>query len=103
MRQYLVHHRCEAAVREQVVDVGPFEVGDTDRTELAGTVGVFKRTPGLGIASEIAVTFPELRPRLRAVDQHEIDVIETQRLQRSVDALPSVGVALALGYELGRQ
>ncbi|MBT2245615.1 hypothetical protein JQK15_19010 [Sphingobium sp. BHU LFT2] len=35
------------------------------------------------------------------MDEHEVDVIEAQRLQRAVDPLPGIGVALAFGDELG--
>jgi hypothetical protein len=47
------------------------------------------------------LALPKFRPGLRAVDQHQVDVVQAERPQRSVDAVLGFGVALALGGELG--
>jgi hypothetical protein len=101
MRQHLIDCGLHRAVPQDIVEVGAFEVGDADRTELAGLVRLFQSAPRLQVAGVKVACVAELGPRLRAVDQHQIDVIERERLKRAVDTVLRIGVAFGLCNELG--
>ena len=101
MREDLVDHGRDAAVVEDVVQVRALEVRHADRAQLARVMGLLQRAPRFEIALEEVAALAELGPGLRTVDEHQVDVIKPERLQRSVDALFRLGVALALGGELG--
>lgn len=53
------------------------------------------------VASVEVSAVAEFGTRLWAVDQHQVDVIHAERLQRSIDAIPSVRIGLGFGGELG--
>src|SRR5207302_9266908 len=99
--QDLVDHRFDTSVVEQVVQVGPFEVRNPDGAELTCGMRLFERPPGCEITLEEMLAISKFGPRLRAVDQHQVDLVESQRLQRSVDEAFRFGVTLALSRELG--
>lgn len=96
MRQHLVHHRFNRAVREDVVEVRALEVGNADRAYLAGLQRFLERAPCRQITLVEVAALAKLGPRLRAVDQHEVDVIESERLQGGVDA--ALRISIGLGF-----
>lgn len=101
--EQLIHLWCDRAGREDVVEVVLFEVGDADGTELARPIRVFERTPRLPIAVRV-VPAAEIGPGLRAVDQHEVDVVEPHPGEGTVDGGGRIRVVLDLrrefaGYE----
>jgi hypothetical protein len=101
MRQHLIDRGLHRVVSQDVVEVCAFEVRDTDRAELAGLLRFLQRAPRLNVAGVEVAALAELHPRLWAVDQHQVDVTEPERLKRTVGAVLGIGVALRLCDELG--
>lgn len=58
--------------------------------------------PDLEVALEEVLALSKLPPGLRAVDDHQVDDVEAERSQRSLDARLGLGVALDPGVDLGR-
>src|SRR5690606_3205271 len=93
--------RFDGSVVENVVEVDFLEVGNADRAELAGLVRLFQRAPGFQIALKEMLALTEVRPRLRAMDNHEIEVIQPGILQRAVNASLRFGIGLVGRLKLG--
>ncbi len=99
--EYLVHHGCDAAVVDQVVEIGSLEVRYPNRAQLARAVRLFERSPGFEISFEEMTSVAELHPGLWAVDEHEVDVVQTERVEGGIDPPYRLVMGLALGRELG--
>jgi hypothetical protein len=97
--EQLVDVRGDPAAVEDVLEVLLLEVRDADGAQLAGLVGVLERAPGLPVALRV-VTAAEVLPGLRAVDEHEVEVVEAHRLEGAVDGGHRAVVVLDLGGEL---
>jgi hypothetical protein len=63
-------------------------------------VRVLQRPPGFAVALGV-VAAAEVIPRLRAVDEHEVDVVQAELLQGSVDGGGRAVVVLDLVASLG--
>ena len=102
VEQDLVHHRLDGAGFHQAVQVADLEVGNADGTQLAFFIGIFQRTPCGTVALHITViALVDLDPRLRTVDDHHVQIIQTHLFQGLVDALLGFLVGLMLCGDLG--
>src|SRR3954452_7554550 len=99
--EYLVHHRRNPAHVDNVVDVCRLEVGDADGAELRGVVGVFQGSPCVAVAVEVSIGTAILRPWLRAMDEHHVEVVEAGPGQRLVDGGRGLLERFHLSGELG--
>ena len=100
VRQDLIDHGLDGAGRQDVVEVGLREVGHADGAELTRRIGLLEGLPRFAVALEVAVVAAELRPRLRAVDDHHVDVVEPHPLKRPVDGRDRLLVRLHLRGQL---
>ena len=90
VRLDLVDRRGHVVVLDEIDETVRVEVGDTDRPGQAVGVELLHRPPE-------AVVVPE-----RLVDQVQVDVVETEPLQRPLEGRRGVGLAGVLDPQLGR-
>ena len=82
-----------------------FTIGSTlhaDGAELLRVVGLFEGSPCFAVAFVVAVVAAELLPRLWAVDEHQVEVVEPRGRQRLVDGRYGFVEGLHVGGELRR-
>ena len=99
--QQLVHVRGHLGVLEQVLEVGAQEVRHPDGADGPGPVRLLEGAPHLAVLLGV-VAGAELGPRLRGVDEHQVDVVQPHRLQRLLDRGDRALVVLDLGGDLRR-
>ena len=98
----LVDDGLHGRVVEDVPQIFGLEVRDADRTNLARFLIFFERFPRREVALEIMIALAERAPRLRRVDQHEVDIVEAEARERFLDALLGGVIRLEIGMELRR-
>jgi hypothetical protein len=86
----LVDGGCDLVVFDQVDEPVAIEVCDTDRADQTFALQVLHRAPRAVVVAE------------RLVDQIQVDVVEAEPLQRSLEAAPCLHLAGVLCPELGR-
>src|SRR5699024_4294327 len=100
VHEYLVHLRRDRGAPQEVLHVGLQEVRYSDGPDLARPVGVFERAPNLAVPFGV-VPAAEVLPRLRTMDQYQIEVVQAHRHQRFVDGGDRAVVILDLSGKLG--
>ena len=85
VHEHLVHHRPYLAGRQDILQVILKKVRNAYGTDFASFICVFQRPPRLTILIEIPVLRrTKLRPWLRSMDDHQVEIIQTQLLQRLI-------------------
>ena len=103
MRQHLVDLRLHRCVIHNVAQVVLVEVGNANHAHLASRLCFLKRAPCSQVAFLVTIVgLVDLRPRLRAVDDHLIHVIQAQLRKRLVNRSLRRLVILQLGCNLRR-
>ena len=77
MRQDLIDHRLYRTSGKQAFQVVLQKVRNADGTHLSTSVCVLKRPPYLQIFLKVATFPPEFRSGLRAVNDHQIQVLQS--------------------------
>ena len=98
----MVHHRLHIAVTQQILYIYLLEIAYADSPQTACLVCLFHRAPCGEIAFEIVVALAEGSPRLRCVDNHQVDVVEPQPFERAFDGGLRPVIVLDKRIQFGR-
>ena len=92
---------CFISSSEDVVDVRFFKIRKADSTEFLNFIGFFKRFPCFTAAFEVSIFSTEFRPRLRAVDNHHVKIIEPYCFKRRINRYNSLFIRLYFRRKFG--
>ena len=98
MAEHLINHRFDLAMLQNVLQVVLQKIGDSDRPYFTCFIGFFKCAPNLNIFAEIVLCFAApFLPRLRSMDNNEVEIIKPGLTEDIADSLFSVCVAFCFG------
>jgi hypothetical protein len=96
----LVDGRLHLRVREQVLEVAPEVVADSDVPRLPLPLRLHQRPPALPPHFPVALAAGLLLVHSRPVDDHQVQVLHAQPLEHAVDGQPGRIKALLPGRDL---
>lgn len=85
---------------QQVLQIVPQKIGDTDDPHLSRCLSILQRTPDGPVLLKIPLFGPELPPRLGRVDEHLVQIRQAHFLQRLVNGAGGVLIGLVLRRHL---
>ena len=86
---------------QQILEIGGIKIRHTDRPQFASFIRFFQRPPCFQIAFKVTVRLIVFCPWLRCVNDHHVDIIQIQFLQRLVNCFNCCIVFLDLCGQLG--
>ena len=87
-------------MRNQVFKIVFQKIGNPDGFELSCRIRVLERFPHLYIFFKIAFFLTPFRPRLGTVNQHQIDIVQTQFFERCIDGFGGCVIGFGLRRHL---